>query len=92
MTVGPDFDLRVRREAMAWLTVRTNDGRDSISTQDLLDFTLDGEPFLQKDRQQGIREPAGFDAALSVQTVYRPDGRDRPYDDGVGDDGLLRYK
>lgn len=64
-----DFQNRVRREAMTWLTVRTNDGMDSISTADLDDFTIDGEPFRLKDRQQGIRKPLGGSAALSIQTV-----------------------
>lgn len=77
---------------MAWLTIRTNDGLDPISTMDLADFTVDDAPFLLKDRQQGIRKPAGFEAALSIQTVYRADARDRPYADDVGADGLLRYK
>jgi len=92
MSVSQAHDLRVRQEAMAWLTVRTNDGSDAISTQDLNDFLFDGEPFLLKDRQQGIRKPAGFDAAFSIQTVYRADGQVRPYNDDVGSDGLLRYK
>jgi putative restriction endonuclease len=52
MSVSPEFDRRARIEAMTWLTIRTNDGRDAISTQDLADFTLDGQPFLLKDRQQ----------------------------------------
>ncbi len=92
MPVSASYDRRVRLEAMAWLTIRTNDGRDAISTQDLGDFTLDGQPFLLKDRQQGIRKPAGFEAAFSIQTVYRADGQQRPYEDDVGGDGLLRYK
>jgi len=31
-------------------------------------------------------------AALSIRTVYRAAGAERPYDDGIGPDGLLRYK
>jgi putative restriction endonuclease len=92
MAISPADDRRLRQEAMAWLTIRTNDGRDAISTQDLGDFTFDGAPFLLKDRQQGIRKPAGFEAALSIQTVYRSDGQERPYEDDMGTDGLLRYK
>ncbi len=46
---GDDFDARLRREAMAWLTVRTNDGLDPISRQDLLDFTFDGMMFRLMD-------------------------------------------
>ncbi len=90
--VSIEEDRRIRQEAMAWLTIRTNDGRDPISSADLNDFTVNGLPFLLKDRQQGIRKPAGFRAALSIQTVYRADGRNRPYADDVGPDGLLRYK
>jgi putative restriction endonuclease len=31
-------------------------------------------------------------AALSFRTVYRPEGGERPYEDAVGPDGLIRYK
>lgn len=85
-------DARLRREAMAWLTVRTEDGREPISSGDLLDFTFDGEPFRLMDVQRGIRKPAVLDAALSIRTVYTPEGKDRPYDDEPGPDGMLRYK
>jgi hypothetical protein len=40
----------------------------------------------------GIRKPRKLSAALSIRTVYTPDGQTRPYDDSVGSDGLLRYK
>jgi len=30
-----EFDARLRREAQAWLTVRTHDGQQSMSWQDL---------------------------------------------------------
>lgn len=35
-------DARLRREAMVWLALRTNDGRDALSSTELLDFTFDG--------------------------------------------------
>jgi putative restriction endonuclease len=92
VTNGADFETRVRNEAMTWLTVRTNDGADSISSTDLLDFTVDGERFRLMDAQRGIRKPASFGAALSIRTTYASPGRGRPYDDRIGDDGLLRYK
>jgi putative restriction endonuclease len=44
------------------------------------------------DAQRGIRKPRELSAALSIRTVYTPDGQTRPYDDSVGSDGLLRYK
>jgi putative restriction endonuclease len=87
-----DFDTRVRREAMAWLTIRTNDGSESLSSLDILEFRIDGEPFRLMDPQRGIRKPKELAAALSVRTVFTRDGGTRPYDDAVGVDGLLRYK
>lgn len=85
-------DDRLRREVMAWLTVRTQDGAQPISTEELADFRFDGEPFRLMDAQRGIWKPAVLRSALSMRTVYRRPGRDRPYDDRTGADGLLRYK
>ncbi len=87
-----EFDARLRREAMAWLTVRTNDGLDYISSKDLLDFAIDGRRFRLMDAQRGIRKPAELDAALSIRTVFRPEGSTRPYEDSTGPEGLFRYK
>jgi putative restriction endonuclease len=87
-----DLDTRLRDAAMDWLKIRTNDGLESISSNDLLDFRFDGEPFRLMDPQRGIRKPKELAAALSIRTVYRPDGAKRPYEDEMGDDGLLRYK
>ena len=91
-TLSRADDARLRAEAMAWLTLRTNDGNDSISHEDLKDFTFAGQRVPLIDNQRGIRKPALLDAALSIRTVYRPEGADRPYDDDQGPDGLIRYK
>lgn len=87
-----DFDGRLRREADAWLTLRTNDGARPLDRDELEQFEIDGHRFPLKDRQRGIHKPRGLDAALSIFTTYRPPGRARPYDDGTGPDGLIRYK
>lgn len=87
-----DFDSRLRREAMRWLTIRTNDGLDSISRTELGDFMIDGVQFKLVDKTRGIRKPKELSAALSITTTYRPAGAARPYEDAVGNDGLLRYK
>lgn len=87
----PARQERLRREAAAWLTVRTHDGATPVSREELGDFRFDGEAFALLDRQRGIRSPAGWDAALSIMTVWRPDGAQRPYEDGDGSDGLIRY-
>lgn len=75
---------------MEWLKLRISDGLESISSTDLLDFKFDGQPFRLMDPQRGIRKPKELAAALSIRTVYRPDGAKRPYEDEMGDDGLLR--
>jgi putative restriction endonuclease len=91
-SVSDDFDARLRREAQAWLTVRTHDGQVPVSSDDLLDFEIDGRPFKLMDRQRGIRKPRELTVALSIRTVYTVEGGVRPYEDAVGADGLLRYK
>lgn len=77
---------------MSWLAVRTNDGADSLTTDELKEFRFRGAPIPLMDLQRGIRKPAVLEAALSFRTVYRPEGTDRPYNDDVGADGLIRYK
>lgn len=85
-------DARLRREAMDWLAVRSEDGATPLSSAELLDFTFDGEPFRLMDPQRGIRKPAVLPAALSIRTVYTPEGGTKPYEDATGVDGLIRYK
>ncbi|WP_218884138.1 HNH endonuclease [Allobranchiibius huperziae] len=85
-------DMRLRHEAMAWLSARTHDGSMPLSGEDLADFRFDGERLALIDRQRGIRKPAVLDAALSIRTVYTPPGRPKPYDDLTGLDERLRYK
>lgn len=90
--MSTEFDTQLRREAMRWLTVRTHDGAASISSVDQLDFEIDGRQFRLMDTQRGIRKPRELSAALSIRTVYTPEGQKRPYEDSLGSDGLLRYK
>lgn len=87
-----DRDLALRRAAMAWLTVRTNDGLDSIHSEELRGFAFEGDRIPLIDAQRGIRKPAVLDAALSIRTVYRSEGATRPYEDSEGADGFIRYK
>lgn len=85
------FDTKLRRQAMEWLAARTNDGADWLTREDILDFALEGEPRRLQPTQTGIWKPRDLQAALSIQTVYRAPGRERPYNDDLGPDGLLRY-
>lgn len=86
------LDSRVRRESHSWLAVRTNDGQDSIHYLDLEDFEFEGVKLPLKSRQRGIWKPRQLNAALSITTTYTRPGRERPYEDEVGLDGMLRYK
>lgn len=88
----PEEQVALRTAAMEWLASWTNDGLDPIGYEDLRDFTFRGEKQPLKDRQKGIYKPRGMDAALSIATTYRRPEAERPYDDAVGPDGLLRYK
>lgn len=85
-------DAAVRREAMSWLAAWTNDGLDAISNEELGDFRFRGEKFRLKDTTKGIWKPAVLPAAMSIVTTYRAPGKERPYQDEMGPDGLMRYK
>jgi len=87
-----DDDAELRREAMTWLSVRTNDGADPLTTEEIKEFRFRGQPMPLMDAQRGIRKPAVLRAALSFRTVFRPEGAERPYEDALGSDGLIRYK
>ena len=87
-----DDEVELRRAAMAWLALRTHDGRDAISRHELSQFEFRGERLALIDAGRGIRKPAVCRAALSIMTVHTPEGRSRPYDDVLGADGLPRYK
>ncbi|GIH26771.1 HNH endonuclease [Acrocarpospora phusangensis] len=60
--------------------------------EELLGFQWEGRKFPLIDNQLGIRKPQGMTAALSILTTYTSDGARAPYEDAVGQDGLLRYK
>ncbi|MCH8614050.1 HNH endonuclease [Arsenicicoccus dermatophilus] len=85
-------DAALRVEAMQWLAVRTHDGERVLSTEEIEEFRFRGEPFKLRDRQRGIRKPKELGSALSITTVWRPEGAARPYEDDLGSDGLVRYK
>lgn len=91
-TAAGDFEARVRREALAWLAVRSNDGTREMTSEEILEFSVDGERFRLMDAQRGIRKPHDFAAALSIRTVYTASDKQRPYEDSIGTDGLVRYK
>lgn len=86
---GAAGGAEVRRAAMAWLDRRRTAQVDYAFTTG---FEYEGRHLPLMDRQRGIRKPAGFDAALSIRTVFTSPTQVRPYNDGIGPDGLQRYK
>jgi putative restriction endonuclease len=87
-----EFDRRLRAAAMEWLDRKTNQGTSSVTRAELSDFRLDGERIPLVDPQQGIRKPQGLSAALTILTTYTRPGRQAPYNDLPGNDGMMRYK
>ncbi|MCA9238779.1 MAG: hypothetical protein KDA37_01200 [Planctomycetales bacterium] len=91
----PDARLRelaVRHAAFAWLDLQRATGKETFTQEDTSDLSLAGQSMRLMPTKQGIWKPSQLSAALSMRTVYRPEGSERPYDDAVGADGLYRYK
>jgi putative restriction endonuclease len=85
-------ELAFRESVFAWLRARllTTEGltRDELSA-----FPFQGRVHRLVGPMTGIwRVKELSEAAISIVTAYVPEGSRRPYDDGVGADGLLRYK
>lgn len=88
-----DLDSRVRTQAFQFLTEQTR-LHGEVVPRDLLErgFDLEGRrvPLIGP---QGIFKPALLaDMPISITTVPVREGEARPYDDGVGPDGFLRYR
>lgn len=91
----PPEETAFREHAMDWLARHTNDGADPLRFDEIEEFpgTFREKPVLLRTRYRGIHKPAVFaEAALSFTTAYRAPGKERPYEDAPGPDGLLRYK
>jgi putative restriction endonuclease len=85
-------EMQFRHAAMEWLAMRTHDGAEPMYYLDIEEFEYDGVRIPLRSRYKGIWKPASFGAALSFTTKYTKPGKERPYEDAVGDDGLIRYK
>jgi putative restriction endonuclease len=85
-------DQRVRLAAFAFLTEQTQVHGEVLSRELLAEgLLLDGQrvPLLGP---QGIFKPAVLsDIPLSITTAPSVEDRPRPYEDALGEDGLLRY-
>jgi putative restriction endonuclease len=90
--LGLELDKRVRAAAFLFLDQLAADGKPLVRQEDLAAFRFEGAPVRLMATQQGIWKPRQLTAALSFRTVYASDPGKRPYDDGTGPDGFLRYK
>jgi len=91
--VAPDIDQRVRGAAFKWLVEQTAI-HGVVLPRGLLaqGFVFDGQrvPLLGP---QGIFKPAILPGVpLSITTVPVVEGRPRPYDDTIGEEGVLSYR
>ncbi len=88
-----EVDERLARAAMfAHLDRLLASSPDGSIRSDAANTFVFGSHPLPLVVQQGIRKPAGFDAALTIRTAYTPPNTLPPYSDAIGDDGLVRYK
>ena len=88
-TVGElslDSDAEVRVAAMAYVQTLADRGGGVVTRTDLEAFAFEGRRIPLLDQSRGIRNPAELPATLSILTTQRS-----PYDDTVGQEGLLRY-
>lgn len=86
MALDPIEQARLRLEVFAELELFVEARGGFATHRELVEFEVEGQPFPLIDLNRGIRNPAAFDATLSV--VSATDG---PYPDDIGSDGLLRY-
>lgn len=85
-------DLRVRLAAFAFLDARRKQSPGLFDRRELQrGFLFDGER-VPLQAPQGIFKPRICSLPLSITTVPVKEGQQRPYDDVIGDDGLLRYR
>lgn len=85
-------EIAIREAAMRFLDDRDRKTGCLLKFEDVRDFSWQGESIPLLDLQRGIRKPRQLGAALSFRTVWRLRPEERPYADGEGTDGYLRYK
>lgn len=91
--MSPDIDQRVRTAAFSWLEQQTGVHGEVLSRELLANgFKCEGQrvPLMGP---QGIFRPAIIpEIPLSITTVPVVEGRERPYDDGMDEGGMIRYR
>lgn len=87
-----DADEELRAAAFAHLDrLALNSPDGGLRSADINEFRFHDRP-IKLIVQTGIWKPAGMSAALSIRTTFTPPSEQRPYEDSLGPDGLVRYK
>lgn len=84
-------ELAIREAAMRWLDAVTDHRSRTVTQAEVVSFPFLGREVPLLMRQQGICKPQGLDAALAIRTTWTPPGKQPPYVDAEGADGLIRY-
>jgi putative restriction endonuclease len=87
-----DADRAIRASAFSFLDDQRARHGDAVPWSVLhAGFTFSGRrvPLIA---QQGIFKPAVLDLPLTIRTTAPEEGKAPPYEDGMGPDGLLRYR
>jgi putative restriction endonuclease len=90
-----DIDQRVRLAAFAYLDqLQHLAGGEALDRRDLVaGFEFEGRRVSLVSPQQGIFKPAILpEIPLSILTAPVQEGQARPYEDAIGQDGLLEYR
>lgn len=91
MLSGTD-ELAFREAVFAWLRSRQLHA-SGFTRDDLAHFPYRGQTYRLIGPYTGIWKITSLsDSAIGISTAYVSDSAKRPYHDGVGPDGLLRYK
>ncbi|PRB07066.1 restriction endonuclease [Microbacterium sp. MYb64] len=77
----------IREDVFRWLDARRNSGAYEFSREELTNYTYNGERIPLLDTSRGIRNPADFDATLTIMTSSKK----TEYADGISPEGLVRY-
>ena len=93
MSAADAIDDRIIRSAVfALLAVLAESYGEVLPWSVLKQGVSVGNRVVQIIGPQGIFTPAGLDTPISISTAPEKPGHERPYDDEVGDDGMLRYR
>jgi putative restriction endonuclease len=85
-------EMAFRESVFAWLRSQMLT-KSEFTREDLSRFEYQGNQYRLVGTQTGIWKPRGvIDGAISILTSYAISEKDRPYEDSVGADGMLRYK